>query len=305
MAVEEYNLKELKELIKNGENFRLFKPFYFKGQILLNIEKILTEKDLDKLDGKVFGPIQVVRAVEHNADEKLRKALVASVLNVLKSSKLFKLSESNHLDYNKRKECEKLFDGIINGNPHLAHCLYKIYKHSKKLFLHSVHVGIIATVIDLGIQEKYKKHDGLRSEEIVTGALLHDIGLITFSQDLVEKRRIEILQTNPALYRTYPEKGREILKKLNDSIRRRSIEIVYQHQERLDGSGFPQGLRGNNIEELALIVGLADEFDLLVNNEITNTQKPIPEIMSRLARMKNYFGSDAVDSFYTWFRYLK
>ncbi len=305
MAVEQYSLKELEELIKDGANYRLFKPFFFKGQVLLNIEKILTVKDIMKLDGKVFGPIEVVTTVEHNTDDKIRKAIIANTVNILKTSNRFKIDETHHLDFTKRKEVEKLLDGIINGNPHLAQQLLKIYKFSKKLFIHSIHVGIISTVIDLGIQQKNKHHDGLRSEELLTGALLHDVGLLDYPVEVVENKRMDYIQTNQNLYKAYPVKGREMMLKLHDSIRKKSVNIVYQHQERLNGNGFPEGLKGHHIDELALIVGLADEFDLLLSNEMSSIQKTASEIMSRMSRMGHVFGMHIVDSFYTWFRYLK
>ncbi|MBN2546397.1 MAG: HD domain-containing protein [Spirochaetes bacterium] len=305
MAVEQYSLKELEELIKGGANYRLFKPFFFKGQILLNIEKLLTIKDIMKLEGKVFGPIEVVTTVEHNTDDRIRKAIISNAITILKTSNRFKVDETHHLDFTKRKECEKLLDGIINGNPHLAQQLLKIYKFSKKLFIHSIHVGIIATVIDLGIQQKNKHHDGLRSEELLTGALLHDVGLLAYPSEIIEKKRIDLIQSNEISYKAYPVKGKEMMEKLHDSIRKKSINIIYQHQERLMGNGFPEGLKGHHIDDLALIVGLADEFDLLLNNELSSVPKTASEIMSRISRMSNFFGSHIVDSFYTWFRYLK
>jgi len=305
MAVEQYLLKELEELIKSGANYRLFKPFFFKGQILLNIEKILTVKDIMKLEGKVFGLIEVVTTVEHNTDDKIRKAIIANAINILKTSNRFKIDETHHLDFTKRKECEKLLDGIINGNPHLAQQLLKIYKFSKKLFIHSIHVGIIATVIDLGIQEKNKHHDGLRSEELLTGALLHDVGLLAYPVELIENKRIDFIQSNQSSYKAYPVKGKEMMQRLHDSIRKKSVNIVYQHQERLTGNGFPEGLKGHHIDDLALIVGLADEVDLLLSSELSSVPKTASEIMSRMSRMSNFFGAHIVDSFYTWFRYLK
>jgi HD-GYP domain-containing protein (c-di-GMP phosphodiesterase class II) len=304
-ALERYTLRELEKLIKEGEKYRLFKPFVHNGQMLFNVEKILTEKDIMRLDGKVFGPIEVLPAIEHNADDKVRSAIIENSIKILKTSNLYNTNETHHLDFTKRKECEKLIDAIVNGNPHLAQKMFEIYQHSKKLFIHSVNVGIIATVIDLGLQEKRKIHNALRSEELLTGAFLHDIGLIKLPKTFIEKKRYEYDPKEKEIFKTYPELGKKIVLELGDRIRSKTIDIIYQHQERLHGSGFPQGLKGNDIEEMALIVGIADEFELFVSKEIANHQKQTSEIMSRMARSGNMFGTDVVDSFYTWFRYLK
>ena len=305
MAVESYTLKELEALIKDGNTYRLFKPFLYHGNVLLNLEKILTVKDILKLEGKVYGPIQVVSAVEHNTDDKIRKSIISNSINILKTSSLFKVDDVHHLDFTKRKECEKLLIGIIDGNPHLAQQLLLIYQHSKKLFIHSIKVGIIASVIDLGIQQKNKIHDGLESEELLTAALLHDIGFLTFPKSMVNKRRIEYNEEEKKLYKTYPDAGRKICLFLGDNVRKKTVDIVHQHQERLDGSGFPDRIAGNRIEELALIVGLADEFDLIISNEISTSKREPSEVISRISRMSKVFGSHIVDSFYTWFRYLR
>jgi HD-GYP domain-containing protein (c-di-GMP phosphodiesterase class II) len=303
-AVEKYSLRELENLIKNGGKYHLFKPFIYNGQTLYNTEKILTEKDILRLDGKIYGPIEVIPAVEHNTDEKVRNAIVDNCIKILKTSTLFSIDETHHLDFNKRKECEKLLDAIISGNPHLAKKLLELYQHSKKLFIHSVNVGIISVVVDLGLQEKRKTHNALRSEELLTGSLLHDIGFLKLPKTMVEKKRMEYDDDEKKLYRTYTEEGMMMIKDLGTHIRTKALVIIQQHQERLAGNGFPEELKGNKIDELALITGLADEFDLIMSHETANP-KPIPDIMSKISRMQHSFGSDIVDSFYTWFRYLK
>lgn len=304
MSVEKYKLDELKKFINSGKIFRLFKPFYYKDQILINIEKILTLKDLDKLDGKVLGSIEVVSTVHHNTTDKIRKSIATNAINILKSSNLFKLNDTHHLDLKKRKECEKLLTGIINGNPHLAKYLLIIYQHSKKLFIHSVKVGIIATIIDLGIQEKQTHHDGLRSEILLTASLLHDIGFLKLPKLMVEKRRIEYENKEVELYKKYPIIGKTILTELGDDFRKQILSVIEHHKEKLTGDGFPLGINGKDVDEISLIVGLADDFELMASNETSNN-KTYSEIMSKISRMQNVYSSNVVDSFYTWFRYLK
>ena len=122
---------------------------------------------------------------------------------------------------------------------------------------------------------------------------------------MVEKRRFEYNQEEKDLYKTYPMESKEIALSMGDNIRKKTLNIIYQHQERLTGEGFPQGFHENEIDELALIVGLADDFELMISNEISSSQKLPSDIMSRISRMGNIFGAHVVDSFYTGFRYLK
>jgi len=305
MKVQRRTLKELEQFIKEGKAFNLFKPFFYKGQILINVEKLLTLNDLSKLEGKIFGPIEVVETVEHDADHNIRKIVVDNILKILKSSKRFVVDEVHHLDVKKRKECENIIVGIIKNKPHLAQLLVKLYKFSKKYFVHSVHVGIISIIIDLGMQEKRKFHDGLRSETLLTASLLHDIGILEFPAGFFDKKILDMNEKEMHLYQKYPIASSKIALKYGGNLRKETVKIILQHKERLTGDGFPYQFKKDDIEETALIVGLADEFDLLLMGELSNTKREPSEIMSRLSKMSKVYGSDVVDSFYTWFRYLK
>lgn len=304
-ATEKYTLRELETLIKTGKKYRLFKPFMYNGQIFLNIEKILTESDVLRMERKVFGPIEVVPAIEHYTNSQIRNAIAENCIKILKTSSLFQPNENHHLDFTKRKQCEKFIDAIIKENAHLAQKMLEIYQYSKKLFIHSVNVSIISMVIAAGLQEKRKEHNALALEELFTAAALHDVGFLELPKELIEKRRIDYTPGEISIYKTYPERGKEMIEVLGDSFRKRTLDIIYQHQERLPGTGFPRGLKGNSIDELALIVGLADDFDLFLSKEISNHNKGASEIMSRLSRSGGIYGSNIIDSFYTWFRYLK
>ncbi len=304
MAVEKYSLSELQQLVKSGKKFSLFKPFLYKGQILINVEKILTDKDLIKLDGKIFGTIEVVPTIEHSTDDKVRQAIIDNAVKVLKGSPLYKLNDTHHLDFTKRKEVEKLFSGIIIAHPQLAQKLLDIYKMSKKVFLHSIHVAIISSVIDLYLQEKRKIHNALRSEEMLTAALLHEVGFLNFDSSFVQKKRYEYTPEDKSKYSSYPLESKSICEKLGGNIRQKTIQIIEQHQERLTGTGFPNKLKGSAIDEMSLILGLADDFELLVSRDSANHQKPVSEIMSRFSRMGSTFGPEIVDAFYSSFRYL-
>ena len=262
----------------------------------------MTVNDINKIEGKIFTPIEVVSTVISDANSKLRKSIIENAIKILKTSKLFNVDEKHHLDFEKRKECEKIISGVIDGNHIIAHLLINVYKHSKKLFIHSINVGIISLIIDLALQEIEKHHDGLRSEIVLTGGLLHDIGFIGLHSTLVNKLRIDYDGKEEKIYKTYPDAGKKMLIKYKNNVRSEVIKIIYQHQERLNGSGFPNEL--HDIYELALIIGLADEFDLTISGEITNTQKSPQEIMSKISKMSNAFGENIINSFYRSFRYL-
>ena len=129
-ALEKYTLRELENLIKEGKKYRLFKPFMYNGQMLLNIEKILTETDIVRMDRKVFGPIEVVPAVEHNTNSQIRNAISDNFIKILKTAPLFS-GEKHHLDFTMRKECEKSLTALSKGMHILRIKMLEIYQSSK------------------------------------------------------------------------------------------------------------------------------------------------------------------------------
>jgi putative two-component system response regulator len=106
-------------------------------------------------------------------------------------------------------------------------------------------------------------------EDIRRGALFHDIGKIVVPDSVLKKveptaeERLTIMQ--------HPVAGCELLSGMKTM--RRILPIVYHHHERLDGSGYPDGISGGDIPRVVRIVSVADVFD-----ELTTTRAYRPAI---------------------------
>jgi HD-GYP domain-containing protein (c-di-GMP phosphodiesterase class II) len=107
---------------------------------------------------------------------------------------------------------------------------------------------------------------GLASDQmrvIRIAALLHDWGKIFIPAEILRKPG-KLSQAEISLVRTHPDVNYEILKKIDFS---GSIaDIVRQHHERMDGSGYPLGLKGGDILMEARIIGVADVIESMVTN---------------------------------------
>lgn len=120
------------------------------------------------------------------------------------------------------------------------------------LVIHSLNVAMLSIIV--------AKRAGLgsRTMEVGVGALLHDIGMSLIPREIrlkrgkLEPEEMEKVRKHPAL-------GLAILRKISGSSPY-ARAIVYQHQERHDGSGYPRGLRGNEIDPLARVVSVADTY---------------------------------------------
>ena len=94
------------------------------------------------------------------------------------------------------------------------------------------------------------------------GALLHDIGKRAVSQSIL--RNTERNRHEEAVYASHCRLGYESVRSLG-SVSLPVCEAILHHHERFDGTGFPDGLKGNAIHIAARVVAIADHFDKLTN----------------------------------------
>jgi len=108
---------------------------------------------------------------------------------------------------------------------------------------------------------------GLAAEDVETiriGSLLHDIGKIAFSLKLRSNRNTNLTPAMRAEIRRHPQIGVKFLKSIH--VAEPVIDCVRYHHERLDGSGYPYGLKAAEIPLAARIIGVADCFDALTTD---------------------------------------
>jgi response regulator RpfG family c-di-GMP phosphodiesterase len=100
--------------------------------------------------------------------------------------------------------------------------------------------------------------DGRETQDVFIAALLHDIGKIGFSDELLQTPLTLLRGDNLALFRKHPVRAAELLMPLEDL--RASATILRSQLERFDGNGFPDGLTGLAIPLGARILALAADY---------------------------------------------
>jgi HD-GYP domain-containing protein (c-di-GMP phosphodiesterase class II) len=112
---------------------------------------------------------------------------------------------------------------------------------------------------------------------------LHDIGKICIDDSILRKpgeldaREFEIMKTHTT-------KGAEMLERVPELVP--VIPIVRSHHERWDGTGYPDGLKGENIPRLARIVAVADGFDALTFDTPYRRAIPVEEAFAELEKQQ-------------------
>lgn len=124
---------------------------------------------------------------------------------------------------------------------------------------------------------------GLDDEQIGVlqrAASLHDIGKIA-TPDSVLLKPGKLSELDYDLIKQHPSAGHAML--ANITMYKGLAEIIRHHHERYDGTGYPDGLRGQDIPLLSRIIVVADAFDAMTTNRIYKPRKAVAEALAEMA----------------------
>ncbi|MDQ6418321.1 HD-GYP domain-containing protein [Paenibacillus sp. LHD-117] len=143
------------------------------------------------------------------------------------------------------------------------------------LFQHSLNVCVYSTLLGLS--------NGYSREEVTTlglGALLHDIGKTQINVNVLKKPD-KLTNDEFELMKRHPQIGFELLKD-EPNLPLIVAHCAFQHHERLDGSGYPRGIKGNEIHDYAKWIGLVDSYDAMTTNRVYRAPMLPHDAMERL-----------------------
>ena len=123
--------------------------------------------------------------------------------------------------------------------------------------------------------------DEKEQQEIYLFALLHDIGKIGVPDWIINKQG-KLTAEEYAEIKKHPQIGYEILKSI--TILPNLKAGVRWHHERFDGSGYPDGLTGDDIPEFARIISVADAYDAMTSNRSYRNSLPQDIVRSELKK---------------------
>lgn len=171
-------------------------------------------------------------------------------------------------------EVAEMIVGDVSRNVHSAIALNDLATADGYTLKHSLSVTTLGLAIGLRVMWKYGWVDAFggrrwdriddRLAALGVGLLLHDIGKLAVPTDILHKPGPLTAEEWEAM-RAHPMAGVEILRKA-DAISPLSRAVVRSHHERWDGSGYPEGRRGDDIHQFARIAAAADVFDAVTSD---------------------------------------
>jgi putative nucleotidyltransferase with HDIG domain len=162
--------------------------------------------------------------------------------------------------------------------------------HHDRTYQHCLLVSGAAAAF--GLQLRFGQADRTR---LATAALLHDIGKAKIPLAILDKpERLDIEEM--AMIRTHPRLGHEALQSTS-GLAPEMLDVVLHHHEYLDGTGYPDGLRGAEILDLTRIVTITDVFSALIEQRPYKRCMPGDKAYEHLLYMGGKLDGDLVRAF--------
>jgi putative nucleotidyltransferase with HDIG domain len=207
------------------------------------VRSILIATDAEPASGRLAHDVGVDHTLVMPLDMDHLLATVQSLSSALKRDRE-RLALLERLRKNVVGMVDSLAQALEARDPYTA-------GHSLRVADYSLMIGE-----ELGLSD-------LELEVLRHGAALHDIGKIAVKQEVLHKPG-RLTDEEFEHIKIHPVVGKEILEPIEDF--QEMLDLVYYHHERIDGRGYPEGLKGADIPVLAQIVAVADTYDAMTSD---------------------------------------
>ncbi len=174
---------------------------------------------------------------------------------------------------------DEMIDSLTrNGDALLS--LISIQNKDEYTFNHSINVAIITAA--------FCRYLEMNAEDIKTfalGALFHDLGKIKIPIEVITKPD-DFTQEDMKLMQRHPELGLEILA-AQPNTDQRILDVIYEHHERMDGSGYPRGLNEDQISFGGRLVSITDVYDALTSDRPYHDGDPPKNVLSYMFKVSS------------------
>lgn len=264
-------IRDIDKIAEHGFQYdrSLDKELSYKTKSLLAIP-------LKDPTGKIIGVLQLINIPENTLTEdglRIIRATAAQASIALSNALLLDELKSAQLDtiYRLAKVAE--FKDKETGN------------HIKRMS----NVSMLIT--------KALTEDTDFAELILYASPMHDIGKVAISDNILLKPG-KLTMEEFEIMKTHTTVGGDILKGADTKLLNIAHKIALYHHEKYNGTGYPYGIRGNNIPLEARIVAVADVFDALVSKRPYKDPWPHEEALKFIVAQKGqHFDPDVVDAF--------
>ena len=190
-------------------------------------------------------------------------------------------------------ECVSLVDDIvesINRHPDALLSLARLKTADEYTYMHSA--AVCALMVALGRQLGFNE---AQCREAGMAGMLHDLGKAAMPQDVLNKPG-KLTDEEFAIIKQHPVRGYEMLLAggaTSDSV----MDVVRHHHERVDGTGYPDRLKGEEISLLSRMGAVCDVYDAVTSNRPYKAGWDPAHALAQMASWKGHFDETIFQSF--------
>ena len=184
---------------------------------------------------------------------------------------------------------EEISESVLR-HPNALISLARLKHSNEYTYMHSVAVCalMIALARKLGLPDDVVREAGL-------AGLLHDIGKMAVPQALLNKPG-KLTDTEFAKVRKHPEEGGSILL-TSKQVSALVLDVCLHHHEKVDGSGYPHRLQGDQISLMAKMGAVCDVYDAITSNRPYKQGWDPAESIRKMAEWKGHFDEAVFQAF--------
>ena len=184
---------------------------------------------------------------------------------------------------------DEISDSVAR-NPSAMLSITRIKNKDEYTYLHSV--AVCALMIALGKQLNYTGD----FHALGMAGLLHDVGKMAIPDEIINKPG-KLTDEEFKLIQSHPKRGWDILKATDENITDIALEVCLHHHEKMDGSGYPDKLAGNEISLEARMGAVCDVYDAVTSDRSYKKGWDPSESIRKMARWKGHFDDDIFKAF--------
>ncbi len=199
--------------------------------------------------------------------------------------------DDEKLDHEALNRCATEIVDTIHTDVNVMPLILRILPEEYSVHHHSTNVALFASIIGKTVKMNRKE-----LIEMTYAGLIHDIGKKRIDENILHKPS-HLEEHEFAIIKNHSLNGYEILK-MNGIVAENILKGVKHHHEKLDGTGYPDGLRGKMIPQVARILSMCDVFDALTTNRSFRSAYSSFEALHMMKReMSNQFDERFIDTF--------
>ncbi len=223
---------------------------------------------------------EINRAIEI---KKEARQTITSMMDNIKSGEQVNPDHAENVVENIMTSAFRNQDALIS--------LLRIKSADEYTYMHS-----ISSCVLLVSFSKYLGLDTKLIREVAIGGLLHDVGKMKVPDTILNKPG-ELSDTEYELMKKHVEYGLEIIEQ-TPGVSQISKDIVSQHHERLDGTGYPNGLKGSENSKFGQMAAIVDIYDAMTSERCYREKLQPTVVLSKLYDWgKAHFDNDLVKQF--------